>query len=419
MVYLRCRHRNMERHVLRTTFLAFAALLIPIGANLADAEPKYGPGASATEIKIGQTMPYSGPASTYSTIAKAEAAYFAMVNDQGGINGRKIRFISLDDAYSPSKTVEQVRKLVEGEEVLATFQTFGTATNSAILKYMNANKIPMLFVASGASRFADPKTYPWTIGYNASYQAEGRVYAKYILKEFPTAKIGILYQNDDLGRDYVKGLKKGLGPAASAMIVVESPYEVSEPSIESQLVNLKSSGANLLYDVTTPKFAAQAIRKVAELNWTPVHILGVDSISVAEVLRPAGLENSKGLIGMIFRKDPSDPTWQNDTGIQKYMSFMDKYYPGGVKDSAFNAYAYGAAELLVHVLKQCGDDLTRENLMKQASNIHDFVGTLSLPGTTVSTSADDYRITRQFQMVRFDGERWVPFGSLLSDEPES
>lgn len=396
--------------------LVLSALSIVATSQVTHAQSKYSPGANDAEIRIGQTMPYSGPASSYSTIAKAEAAYFSMINQQGGINGRKIKFLSVDDAYNPSKTVEQVRRLVEGDEVLATFQTFGTATNAAILKYMNLNKIPMLFVASGASQFSDPRNYPWTLAYNASYVAEGRIYANYILNNHPTARIAILYQNDDLGRDYVRGLKEGLGPAASTMIVGERSYQPTEATIDSHLVSLRSTGGTLLYDVSTPKFAAQAIRKLAELKWAPFHILAVDSISVAEVLKPAGLDNSRGIVGMIFRKDPSDPIWQNDLGMQKYKAFMETYYPDGLIESAFNAYAYGAAELLVHVLRQCGNELTRENLMKQASSIHDFVGALMLPGTVVNTSPEDYRITKQFQMVRFDGTRWAPFGPLLSDE---
>jgi branched-chain amino acid transport system substrate-binding protein len=398
--------------------LAVAAINIA-GLTTAEAQKKYGPGVSDTEIKIGQTMPFSGPASAYATIGKAEAAYFQMINDQGGVNGRKINLIAYDDGYSPPKTVEQVRKLVESDEVLATFQTLGTAANSAIQKYMNAKKVPMLFVATGAAKFTDPKNYPWTIGYNPNYQSEGHIYAQYIMREYPNAKIAIIAQNDDLGRDYVKGLKDGLGNKAAAMIVAEATYEVTDPTIDSQILKLKSSGADLLYDVTTPKFAAQTIRKVGELGWTPTHILNINSISVNEVLKPAGLDYAKGLLTVNYGKDPADPAWTDDPGMRAYFAFMDKYYPGGSKDSSFNTYGYGAAELMVHVLRQCGDDLTRENLMKQATNIRDFAGTLGLPGMSATTTPDDYRVIKQLQMQRFDGTRWVLFGPILTDEQKS
>jgi ABC-type branched-subunit amino acid transport system substrate-binding protein len=398
--------------------LAVAAMTFG-GFTALQAEPKYGPGASDTEIKLGQTMPYSGPASAYGTIGKAEAAYFQMINDQGGINGRKINFISYDDGYSPPKTVEQVRKLVESDEVLATFQTLGTASNTAIQKYMNSKKVPMLFVATGAAKFTDPKNFPWTIGYNPNYVTEAHVYAQYILREHPSAKIAIVSQNDDLGRDYVKGLKEGLGAKAGSMIVAEATYEVTDPTIDSQILKLKSSGADVLYDITTPKFAAQTIRKVGELGWTPLHILNINSISVSEVLKPAGLDFSKGLITVNYGKDPADPAWKDDPGMKAYFAFMDKYYPTGVKDSVFNTYGYGTAELMAHVLRQCGDDLTRENLMKQATNIKEFVGTLGLPGMSATTTPDDYRVIKQFQMQRFDGTRWVLFGPILSDEVKS
>jgi ABC-type branched-subunit amino acid transport system substrate-binding protein len=396
--------------------LALAALAA--GVSTAEAQNKYDPGANDTEIKLGQTMPYSGPASAYGTIGKAEAAYFQMINDQGGINGRKINLISYDDGYSPPKTVEQIRKLVESDEVLATFQTLGTATNTAIMKYMNSKKVPMLFVSTGAAKFTDPKNFPWTIGYNPSYLTEAHVYAQYILKEHPNAKIALLTQNDDFGRDYVKGLKEGLGSKAN-LIVAEATYEVTDPTVDSQVLKLKASGADVLFNGGTPKFAAQTIKKAAELGWTPLHILNINSISVSDVLTPAGLENSKGLITVTYGKDPSDPAWKDDPGMKKYFEFMEKYYPAGVKDSVFNTYGYGTAEMMVHVLRQCGDDLTRENLMKQATNIRNFAGTLGLPGMSVTTTPDDYRVIKQFQMERFDGTRWVLFGPILSDEVKS
>jgi branched-chain amino acid transport system substrate-binding protein len=398
------------------TGLAMAALAV--GVTAAQAQKKYGPGASDTEIKLGQTMPYSGPASAYGTIGKTEAAYFQMINDQGGVNGRKINLISYDDSYSPPKTVEQIRKLVESDEVLATFQTLGTAPNTAIMKYMNSKKVPMLFVSTGAAKFTDPKNFPWTIGYNPSYLTEAHVYAQYILKERPNGKIAMLTQNDDFGRDYVKGFKEALGAKAN-MIVAEATYEVTDPTVDSQMLKLKASGADVLFNGGTPKFAAQAIKKAAELGWTPLHVLNINSISVSEVLTPAGLENSKGLITVTYGKDPSDPKWKDDPGMKKYFEFMDKYYPSGSKDSVFNTYGYGTAELMVHVLKQCGDDLTRENLMKQATNIADFAGSLGLPGMSVTTTHDDYRVIKQFQMQRFDGTRWELFGPILSDEVKS
>jgi branched-chain amino acid transport system substrate-binding protein len=404
----------------RRTWLAAGLALAALAAGLsaAQAEKKYGPGATDTEIKLGQTMPYSGPASAYGTIGKVEAAYFQMINDQGGVNGRKINLISYDDSYSPPKTVEQIRKLVESDEVLATFQTLGTATNTAIQKYMNAKKVPMLFVSTGAAKFTDPKNFPWTIGYNPNYLTEAHVYAQYILKEKPEAKIALLTQNDDFGRDYVKGFKEALGSKAG-MIVAEATYEVTDPTVDSQVLKLKASGADVLFNGGTPKFAAQAIRKVGELGWTPLQILNINSISVSEVLKPAGLDYSKDLITVTYGKDPADPKWKDDPGMKKYFEFMDKYYPAGVKDSVFNTYGYGTAELMVHVLKQCGDDLSRENLMKQATNIRDFAGTLGLPGMSVSTTNDDYRVIKQFQMERFDGTRWELFGPILSDEVKS
>jgi ABC-type branched-subunit amino acid transport system substrate-binding protein len=408
----------MTESTRRTWLAALALAALAAGLSTAQAEKKYGPGATDTEIKLGQTMPYSGPASAYGTIGKVEAAYFQMINDQGGVNGRKINLISYDDGYSPPKTVEQVRKLVESDEVLATFQTLGTASNTAIQKYMNAKKVPMLFLATGAAKFTDPKNFPWTIGYNPSYLTEAHVYAQYILKENPNAKIAILTQNDDFGRDYVKGLKEGLGAKADR-IVAEATYEATDPTVDSQMLKLKASGADVLFNGGTPKFAAQAIKKAAELGWTPMQILNINSISVSEVLKPAGLENSKDLITINYGKDPTDPAWKDDAGMKKFFEFMDKYYPAGVKDSVFNTYGYSVAELMVHVLRQCGDDLTRENLMKQVTNIKDFRGTLGLPGISITTTPDDYRVVKQFQMQRFDGTRWVLFGPILTDELRS
>jgi ABC-type branched-subunit amino acid transport system substrate-binding protein len=389
---------------------------VALSASAAVAQKKYDPGASDSEIKIGQTTPLSGPASAYATIGKAQAAYFRMVNEQGGIRGRKINFIQYDDAYSPPKAVEQVRKLVESDEVLLTFQIIGTPSNAAVQKYLNAKKVPQLFAATGATRFTDPKNFPWTMGYNPNYQTEGRIYGRYILKEHPNAKIGILYQNDDLGRDYVTGLKAALGDKAATMIVSEASYEMSDPTVDSQIVKMKSLGVDLVFDASTPKFAAQAIKKIADMDWHPVHILDINATSVGAVMKPAGLEASKGVISVNYGKDPLDPAWKDDAGMKKYFAFMAKYFPEGDKDSSFNTYGYGNAQLLVQVLESCGDDLTRENVMKQAASLKNFVGDLSLPGMSISTSPTDYRVNKQLQMMRFDGERWQLFGPIIEDD---
>jgi ABC-type branched-subunit amino acid transport system substrate-binding protein len=395
---------------------AAAVAVIALTAAPAAAQKKYDTGATDTEIKIGQTTPLSGPASAYATIGKAQAAYFKMINDQGGVNGRKINFIQYDDAYSPPKAVEQVRKLVESDEVLLTFQIIGTPSNAAVQKYLNAKKVPQLFAATGATRFTDPKNFPWTMGYNPNYQTEGRIYGRYILKEHPNAKIGILFQNDDLGRDYVAGLKAGLGDKADKMIVSESSYETSDPTIDSQIVKMKSVGVDLVFDASTPKFAAQAIKKIADMGWHPVHILDINATSVGAVMKPAGLEASKGVISVNYGKDPLDPAWKNDPGMKKYFEFMAKYYPDGDMNSSFNTYGYGNAQLMVHVLKACGDDLTRENVMKQAASLKNFVGDLSLPGMSISTSPTDYRVNKQLQMMKFNGERWELFGPIIEDD---
>jgi branched-chain amino acid transport system substrate-binding protein len=392
-----------------------AAIVCTASLTPAFAQKSYGPGVTDTEIKIGQTMPYSGPASAYGTIGKAEAAYFRMINDQGGINGRKIDLLSYDDSYNPPKTVEQIRKLVESDEVLLLFQVLGTPSNSAVQKYLNEKKVPQLFSSTGATRFSDYKNFPWTMAYNPNYQSEGHIYAKYILTTYPNAKIGVLYQNDDLGKDYLKGLKDGLGKKAS-MVVAEAPYEVSDPTVDSQILKLKASGADLFFNVATPKFAAQAIKKIAELGWKPVHILNINSISVSAVLKPAGPEASKDIISVNYGKDPLDPQWKDDPAMKRYFAFMEKYYPEGDKFSFFNSYGYSAAQTLVTVLQMCGDNLTRENVMKVVTNLHDVVGDLSLPGMSSSTSPTDYRLNKQFQMQKFDGKRWVLFGPILTDE---
>jgi branched-chain amino acid transport system substrate-binding protein len=391
------------------------ALTLALSVAAAHAQKKYDPGASDTEIKVGQTMPFSGPASAYSSIGKTQAAYFKMINDQGGINGRKINLIQYDDAYSPPKAVEQIRKLVESDEVLLTFQIIGTPVNAAVQKYLNSKKVPQLFAATGASRFTDPKNFPWTMGYNPNYFVEGRIYGQYILKEYPNAKIGVLYQNDDLGKDYLNGIKAGLGDKAAKMIVTEASYEVSDPTVDSQVLKIKDAGADLFFSATTPKQAAQAIKKIAEMGWHPVQIVDINATSVGAVLKPAGLDAAKGLISVNYGKEPLDPKWKDDSGMKKYFDFMAKYYPDGDKDSNFNTYGYGTAQLLVHVLKQCGDDLTRENVMKQAASLKDVTSDIALPGIKANTSATDYRVNKQLQMMKFNGERWELFGPILED----
>ena len=395
--------------------VAGAALAITLSASPAFAQKKYDTGASDTEIKIGQTVPFSGPASAYASIGKTQAAYIQMINDQGGINGRKITLIQYDDAYSPPKAVEQVRKLVESDEVLLTFQLIGTPPNAAVMKYLNAKKVPQLFAATGASKFTDPKNFPWTMGFNPNYFVEGRIYGQYILKNYPNAKVGILYQNDDLGKDYLNGIKAGLGDKAASMVVAEASYEVSDPTIDSQILKIKDAGADLFFSASTPKFAAQAIKKNFELNWHPVHILDINATSVGATLKPAGLEASTGVISVNYGKDPADPTWTDDPGMKRYLDFMTKYYPDGDKGSLFNTYGYSTAQLLVYTLKQCGDDLTRENVMKQATSLKDVVLDLALPGIKANTSPTDYRVNKQLQMQKFNGERWELFGPILED----
>ncbi|BBZ91115.1 branched-chain amino acid transport system substrate-binding protein [Bradyrhizobium diazoefficiens] len=391
------------------------ALTLALSVSAANAQKKYDPGASDTEIKVGQTVPFSGPASAYASIGKTQAAYFKMINDQGGINGRKINLIQYDDAYSPPKAVEQVRKLVESDEVLLTFQIIGTPSNAAVQKYLNSKKVPQLFAATGASKFTDPKNFPWTMGYNPNYFVEGRIYGQYILKEHPNAKIGVLYQNDDLGKDYLNGIKAGLGDKAAKMIVTEASYEVSDPTVDSQILKIKDAGADLFFSATTPKQAAQAIKKIAELGWHPVQIVDINATSVGAVMKPAGLDAAKGVISVNYGKDPLDPTWKDDAGMKRYLDFMAKYYPDGDKDSNFNTYGYGTAQLLAHVLQQCGDNLTRENVMKQAASLKDVTGDIALPGIKANTSPTDYRVNKQLQMMKFNGERWELFGPILED----
>ncbi|ANW04645.1 ABC transporter substrate-binding protein [Bradyrhizobium icense] len=397
---------------------AFAAALALLAATSsgAFAQKKYDVGASDTEIKIGNIMPYSGPASAYGVIGKTEEAYFRKINAEGGINGRKINFVSYDDAYSPPKTVEQARKLVESDEVLLIFQPLGTPPNTAIQKYMNTKKVPQLFVATGATKWNDPKDFPWTMGWQPNYQSESQIYAKYIMKEKPNAKIAILYQNDDYGKDYVKGLRDGLGAKAASMIVIEESYEVSQPTIDSSIVKLKSTDADVFFNVTTPKFTAQAIKKMNEIGWKPMHILNNVSVSIGSVMKPAGFENSQGIISSAYLKDPTDAQWKNDAGMKAWNEFLDKYYPEANRADASVIYGYTVAQTLVQVLKQCGDNLTRENVMKQAASIKNLELGGLLPGVKINTSPTDFAPLSQLQLMRFKGETWERFGDVLSGD---
>ncbi len=376
------------------------------------AQKKYDPGASDKEIRIGNTNPYSGPASAYGTIGKSIAAYFKMVNEQGGINGRRVNFITYDDGYSPPRTVEMARKLVEQDEVLFVFQTLGTPSNTAIHKYMNMKKVPQMHVATGATKWNDPKNHPWTMGWQPNYQSEARAYAQHILKTKPDAKIGVLYQNDDYGKDYLKGFHDGLG-AKKSMIVKEVSYEVADPTVDSQIVQLQQSGADVFFNITTPKFAAQAIRKAYDIGWKPVHYLNNVSNSVGSVLTPAGLEKAVGIISSAYLKDATDSKWANDKAIAEWRQFMNKYYPDGNQADVFNVYGYTVAMTIAQVLKQCGDNLTRENVMRQAANMKGYRAETLLPGIAISTSADDFAPIEQVQLERFNGKQWELFGDVM------
>jgi len=398
----------------RLAVVAATLALFATASTTALAQKKYDTGATDTEIKIGNIMPYSGPASAYGVIGKTEQAYFNKINAEGGINGRKINFISYDDGYSPPKTVEQARKLVESDEVLLIFNSLGTPPNSAIHKYMNAKKVPQLFVATGATKWNDPKDFPWTMGWQPSYQSESHIYAKYLLKEKPDAKIAVLYQNDDYGKDYLKGLKDALGAKAASMIVAEESYETTEPTIDNHVVKLKASGANVFFDVTTPKFAAQAIKKAAEIDWKALHILNNVSANVGSVMKPAGFEASQGILSANYLKDPVDPQWDNDAGNKEFLAFLAKDFPEGDKTNNSVVVGYSVAQTMVQVLKQCGDNLTRENIMKQAANIKDFRPEMLLPGIKINTSPTDFAPIDQLQLMRFKGEKWEMFGDIIS-----
>jgi ABC-type branched-subunit amino acid transport system substrate-binding protein len=363
-------------------------------------------------------MPYSGPASAYATIGKTEAAYFNKINSEGGINGRKINFVSYDDGYSPPKTVEQARKLVESDEVLLIFNPLGTPGNTAIQKYMNSKKVPQIFVSTGAAKWNDPKNFPWTMGWQPSYQVEARIYAAYILKNYPGKTIGVLYQNDDFGKDYVIGLREGLGDQANKLIIVESSYETSSPTVDSQVVQIKGANPDIFVNIATPKFAAQAIKKVGELKWNPIQFLTNVSASVGGVMKPAGYENDQGILSAAYMKDPKDEQWKNDPAMNEWRAFMTKWYPEGDQEDGATVFGYGVAQGIVQVLKQCGDNLTRENVMKQAANLNTEIG-IYLPGTKIKTSPTDFAPIEQLQMMKFKGESWELFGPIMSGEKNS
>ena len=397
----------------RTTLkLTFAGLVAASFALPAAAQKKYDPGATDKEIKIGHINPYSGPASAYGAIGKAIAAYMDKVNAEGGINGRMLKLISLDDGYNPAKTVEQARKLVEEDEVLLLFQPLGTPPNSAIHKYMNQKKVPQLFVATGATKWGDPKAYPWTMGWQPNYQSEAKIFAAHILANKPNAKIGILMQNDDYGKDYLKGFKDGLGAKAKSMIVSELTYEVTDPTIDSQMVSLKASGADTFFNVTTPKFAAQAIKKAAEIGWKPAHYLNSVSSAAGAVMVPAGAENGVGVITSGYIKDPTDPQWADTPEYKDWLAWMKKYHPQGDLRDNLNVYGYTVTQSLVQTLKQAGNNLTRANVMKQAASL-DMTSPMLLPGIRIKTGPNDFFPIEQEQLMRWNGKSWDLFGKVL------
>jgi branched-chain amino acid transport system substrate-binding protein len=402
----------------RVAAFASAAIIFLVGLSVATlaAEKRNAPGVTNGEITIGQTMPYSGAASAWGADGLAELAYFKMLNEQGGVNGRKIRLISLDDGYSPAKTVEQTRKLVEQEQVAFIFSPLGTPTNTAIQKYLNERKVPQLFVATGASKWADPKHFPWTMGWQPSYATEARIYGRYILEHKPDAKIAVLFQNDDYGKDYLSGLKDGLGDKYAKMVVAEASYEVTDPTVDSQIVTLQATGADVFVDIAGPKFAAQAIRKAYDIGWQPLHFLNTVGSAVGAVLQPAGLEKSVGIVTARYYKDPSDPQWKDDPAFQEWLAWMKKYNPDANVNDYYNVLGYNLAMTLVHVLKQCGDDLSRENIMRHAADIHDLALPMLLPGVAINTSPTDFRPLKQMRLVRFDGQTWQSFSELIGDE---
>lgn len=394
-----------------------AWLLMPMLAVLAlphaFAEKQYGPGVSDGEIVIGQTMPYSGPLSAFGTLGRAQAAYFAMINERGGVNGRKIKLISLDDGYSPPRTVEQTRKLVESEQVLLLFSSLGAPTNVSVLKYLNAKRVPQLFIAATGMKWGDPGKYPWTMAFVPSQRTAAAGYVRYVLEKKPQARIGILYQNDDFGNDYLKAVKELLGDNAARMIVSEQAYEFTDPTVDSQIVSLKASGADVFFNFGSPKFAAQAIRKAYDIGWRPLEFISYTAASVSAVLQPAGMEKAAGILSSAYLKDPTDPQWKDDTATRDWVAWMEKYYPLGDRADVYNVYGYAAAQIMVHVLERCGDNLTRENVMRHAGSLKDVRLPMLLPGISLDTSATDYDPVKQMQLMRFDGRQWVRFGPVL------
>ncbi len=396
---------------MRVIQLSFAAMLAAT-ALAAQAEAQ-APGVTATEIKLGQTMPYSGPLSAWGQIGRAFNIYIGSVNAKGGVNGRKINLISLDDGYSPPKTVEQTRRLVEQDGVLAMVSSLGTAPQAAVQKYLNVKKVPQLFVISGASRWTDPKTYPWTIGLTPSYETEGRVYARYVLTTNPAAKVAILYQNDDLGREYLKGFKEGLGDKAKTAIVGEVSYDVTDPVVDSQVISLKSTGADVFFIAAASKYTSQALRKAYDLDWHPLRFIISPSLSIASVLEPAGVEKANGVVSASYYKDPTDPHWANDATFKDWLAWMKEYNPNGDVTDAYNVHGYNGAQLLAEVLHRCGDDLSRENLMRVATHLSKIELPMMIPGIEISTTPEDPRPIKQLKLQRFDGKRWVPFGEAV------
>jgi branched-chain amino acid transport system substrate-binding protein len=400
----------------RRTFIGGASTAALLSASgVAFAQKKYDEGANDKEIKIGHTCPYSGPASAYGVIGKTIEAYWKSVNDAGGINGRMVKFLTRDDGYNPAKTVEMIRELVEQEKVLCTFNTLGTPTNTAIHKYMNQKKVPQLFVATGASKWGKPKEFPWTMGFQPDYHTEGVIYAKHILTNVKDAKVGVLMQNDDYGKDYWDGFKEGLGKE-SGRVVKHVTYEVTDPTVDSQVIQLKDTGANVFFNIATPKFAAQAIRKAADIGWKPVQYLNNVSASVGSVMKPAGLDNSQGIITAQYLKDPTDKQWENADDFKAWVAWMDKWMPGSNKADANHVFGFAVASLMHETLKKCGDDLTRENVMRQAANFQKYKLPLALPGITINTSPTDYYPIQSVQLARFKGETWDLFGDIMSAE---
>lgn len=399
---------------MKTLLVALLSAASLLHGAQALAQKKYDSGASDTEVKLGQTMPYSGPASAYASLGKTQTGFFRMVNEQGGVNGRKVNLISLDDGYSPPKTIEQTRRLVESDEVLALFSPLGTPTNSAIHKYVNQKKVPHLFVSTGAGKWNDPKNFPWTFGFQPNYPAEGKVFAAHILSTRPNAKIAILWQNDDFGKDYLNGLREGLGDKAASMLVASASYEVTDPTVDSQILTLRASGADVFVNAASPKFAAQAIKKIGEIGWKPVHYVTNVSATVGSVLKPAGLDHSTGLITTQYMKDPGDKQWENDPEMVAYKAFMKKYYTDGDPNDQLNLAAYASAHAMLHVLKTAGDTLTRENLVKIAANLKDVKVPGTLPGLLLNTSPTNHGPLATLQMARFSGSQWVSFGQPIS-----